>query len=435
MNRFGQRPNSTSCFHGPGALPLAMLKKRLGHQVNSETMSCVPFLAPQCRWFHPVGAFGFCGVACSWGVASGFHILPRWGGIARVQRRLRSHAPCGSGRKAHAPCDSGPKAHKVIAQGIALGLRATQSKSPNGAEQRGVMPLVSPRWGFWFLRDGCSWGVAPGFHILPRWGGIARVQRRLRSHAPCGSGRKAHAPCDSGPKAHKVIAQGIALGLRATQSKSPNGAEQRGVMPLVSPRWGFWFLRGCMFLGRCPRLSHFAPLGRNRKSTTPIAIPCTMRFRAKGPCTMRFRAKGPQGDSPGHRPGFAGHPIEKPQWGGTTRCDAVGFAPLGLLVFAGWLFLGRGPRLSHFAPLRRDRKRATPIAIPCTMWFRAKGPCTMRFRAKGPQGDSRGHRLGFAQRPCVSNSRIKRAISRRRTPRSPLRSRYRKSPFGDKCIS
>ena len=354
MNRFGQRPNSTSCFHGPGALPLAMLKKRLGHQVNSETMSCVPFLAPQCRWFHPVGAFGFCGVACSWGVAS-------------------------------------------------------------------------------------------GFHILPRWGGIARVQRRLRSHAPCGSGRKAHAPCDSGPKAHKVIAQGIALGLRATQSKSPNGAEQRGVMPLVSPRWGFWFLRGCMFLGRCPRLSHFAPLGRNRKSTTPIAIPCTMRFRAKGPCTMRFRAKGPctmrfrakgpQGDSPGHRPGFAGHPIEKPQWGGTTRCDAVGFAPLGLLVFAGWLFLGRGPRLSHFAPLRRDRKRATPIAIPCTMWFRAKGPCTMRFRAKGPQGDSRGHRLGFAQRPCVSNSRIKRAISRRRTPRSPLRSRYRKSPFGDKCIS
>jgi|GEM_PF-2767279 len=160
---------------------------------------------------------------------------------------------------------------------------------------------------------------------------------------------------------------------------------------------------------------------------------------------MRFRAKGPQGESPGHRPGFAGPPNQQSPNGAEQRGAMRLVSPRWGFWFLRGCSWGVAPGCHILPRLGRNRKRATPIAIPRTMWFRAKGPrtmrfrakgpCTMRFRAKAPQGDSPGHRPGFAQSPCVSNIRIKRSISNRRTPRSPGRSKYRKSPFGDKCIS
>jgi len=122
--------------------------------------------AVQYRGFRPVEAFGF-RVAFSWGDAPGYHILPRWGGIARVQRRLRFHAPCGSG----------PKAHNVKAQGIALGLRGHPiEQAPTGRNNAVQHRRFRPVGALVFF-VAFSWGDAPGFHILPRWGGIANVQR------------------------------------------------------------------------------------------------------------------------------------------------------------------------------------------------------------------------------------------------------------------
>jgi hypothetical protein len=43
--------------------------------------------AAQCRWFRPVGALASVRCDLSWGVAPGYHILPRWGGIAGRGRR------------------------------------------------------------------------------------------------------------------------------------------------------------------------------------------------------------------------------------------------------------------------------------------------------------------------------------------------------------
>ena len=59
------------------------------------------------------------------------------------------------------------------------------------------------------------------------------------------------------PTGCKVIAWGNAPG----NPKPPQAAEpQRGDTTRVSPRWGSIPVLG-RYLGRCPRLSHFAPLG------------------------------------------------------------------------------------------------------------------------------------------------------------------------------
>ena len=41
----------------------------------------------QGRWFRPVGALASVRCDLSWGVAPGYHILTRWGGIAGRGRR------------------------------------------------------------------------------------------------------------------------------------------------------------------------------------------------------------------------------------------------------------------------------------------------------------------------------------------------------------
>jgi len=93
-------------------------------------------------------------------------------------------------------CDSGPKAHKVIAQGNALGIRFEIWTSPNEAEwMRGS---CRPFRALVFVVS-ISWGVAPGYHIAPRWGKSQSIlqcaplgQIALASHlAPLGRGEMA----------------------------------------------------------------------------------------------------------------------------------------------------------------------------------------------------------------------------------------------------
>ena len=87
--------------------------------------------AMQHRWFRPVGALVFA-LPFPGALPQAITFCPIRGGIARVQRRLRFHAPCGSG----------PKAHKVKAQGIALGGRGHPiNKAPTGRNN-----AVQHRW-------------------------------------------------------------------------------------------------------------------------------------------------------------------------------------------------------------------------------------------------------------------------------------------------
>ena len=72
-----------------------------------------------------------------------------------------------------------------------------------------------------------------------------------------------------------------------------------------------------------------------------------------------FRAKGTQCDSPGQRPGKMRIECSKPQRGEMTVPPITPFQGFNVRNFG---FLGRCPRLSHFAALRQDPSE-TPSGV------------------------------------------------------------------------
>jgi hypothetical protein len=62
-----------------------------------------------------------------------------------------------------------PTGRNGIARGNAPGTIANRIRAPTGRNGSCVSRTISPRWGF-DQESAVSRGVAPGFHISPRWG-------------------------------------------------------------------------------------------------------------------------------------------------------------------------------------------------------------------------------------------------------------------------
>jgi hypothetical protein len=146
---------------------------------------------------------------------------------------------------------------------------------------------------------------------------------------------------------------------------------------------------GFVVPGRCPGLSHYAPLGRNTGAALEaingaIVITVWRRVATLVVIERQFRVvvfnpNGVTGDSPGQRPGF-GIKLESQALKGRNeamqrvRRDEVGVghcALSGLGFLMGFVVPGRCPGLSHYAPLGRKTNAALKAingAIVITVW-------------------------------------------------------------------